>query len=369
MSLIEAQPDPLAHFDINQLIEGSARLRPQQRAVSDSTSAELSFGDLELCSRALAGALASLGLAAGECVLVIGVPRVATVLGICAALRAGLDVALAPPQISVGELTAFAARAKAVAALVGGAYGEIVPLQLVMQSAASCESLRMLCSLEGGDDGAVDLHEFVATDYVVAPEAAAAARLVTCVTGGALRHTQRTLIASALDAATRLRINAGESLVSTLAPATFAGLVAGPLLGLMTGASLHLHGPFAAHDLLADLRARGPSHLLVPRLLAPSLQSAGLLRAEHVASLLLLHRSSGLDEVILQHDDTTVPVFDLCAFGETCLVVEARDADGEPLPVAALPHMIELEGRQILAVRRAPGPGALRLEGEAVTTL
>ena len=55
------------------------------------------------------------------------------------------------------------------------------------------------------------------------------------MTGGALRHTQRTLIASALDAATRLRINAGESLVSTLAPATFAGLVAGPLLGPGTG--------------------------------------------------------------------------------------------------------------------------------------
>ena len=118
MSLVDVQPDPLAHFDINQLIEGSARLRPQQCAVSDSTSAELSFGDLELCSRALAGALASLGLAAGECVRVIGVPRVATVLGVCAALRAGLHVALAPPQISVGELTAFAARAKAVAALV-----------------------------------------------------------------------------------------------------------------------------------------------------------------------------------------------------------------------------------------------------------
>lgn len=369
MSLVDASPDPLAHFDIDPLIEGSGRLRPQQTAFRDDTGATVSFGDLDLCTRAMAGGLASLGLFPGECVLVIAVPRIAGLLGIFAALRAGLNVAVAPPHLGVDELAAFAARAKAVAALVGGPYGEIVPLDLAMRAAATCQSLRMLCALEGGDDGAVDLNEFVTADYVISSAAASAAKLVTIVPGGALRHAQRTLIASAIDAATRLRIGAGQAIVSTLPPASFAGLVAGPLLALITGANLHLHGPFQSQGLLDALRTQAPAHLLVPRALGPSLQDAGLLHGADLAALLLLHRATSLDESVLPFEGVTIPVFDLTAYGETCLIVEPRDADGEALPPAGAPHMIELEGRSLLAVRRAPGTGALRLEGDAVTTL
>jgi acyl-CoA synthetase (AMP-forming)/AMP-acid ligase II len=369
MSLVESVSDPLARFDLDSLIEGCARLRPGRTAVSDGTGARISFAELDLGSRAMAGALASLGLAPGECVLVPGVPRVATLLGIFAALRAGLDVALAPPQLSSAETAAFAARAKCAAALIGGRYGETSPLDTVMQAAATCENLRMLCSLEGGADGAVDLNEFATPDYRIDAACARAARLVTFVPGGALRHTQRTLIAATLDAATRLHLSDDRTLLSTIAPASFAGLVAGPLLALLSGASLHLHGPFLSATLLEDLTTHGPAHLLVPRAVGTLLEEARLLSGRLVASLLLLHRATRADESAIALSPAECPVFDLTAFGETCLLVEPRDAHGDALPPAATPHMIEFDGSSILAARRAPGVGALRFEGEAVTTL
>ena len=238
-----------------------------------------------------------------------------------------------------------------------------------MQVAAGCESLRLIGSLEGEADGAVDLASFAADGHWVEPQGSSSSRIVTYVPGGALRHLQRTLVASALDAVSRLRIHAGQSLISTILPSTFAGLVCGPLMALLGGATLHFHSPFSAATLMEEIAGADAPHLVIPRALGDAICEAGLLTCGRLASVCLLHRAQHLDEFVLPLDPCGVPVFDLTAFGETCLVTEPRDGDGNPLPPAAMAHMIELDGRNILALRRSAGSGALRFEGEAVTLL
>ena len=369
MSLVETTTDPLSRFTVSSLLEGCAGLRPDQCAISDSGGVRLSFAEWHAASRRMAGAMASLGLGPGDCVLLFATPRASTLIGLVAALRAGIDVALVPAHLTGAELRGYAARLRAVAAFAGQAYDGLQPVDTMMEVAAGCESLRLIGSLEGEADGAVDLASFVAEGHWIEPQGSSAARVFTYVPGGALRHLQRTLVASALDAVSRLRIGAGQTLITTIAPSSFAGLVGGPLMALLGGATLRLHGPFSAAGLMEEIAAAGTPHLIIPRALGDAVSDARLPDAGRLASLSLLHRAQRVDESALPLERCHVPVFDLTAFGETCLVVEARNLDGSALPPAMTPHMIELDGRNILALRRGTGSGALRFEGEAVTFL
>ena len=369
MSLVETTPDPLSRFTLSSLLEGCAGLRPDQRAISDSSGVTLTFAEWQSASHRMAGAMTSLGLGPGDCVLLFATPRASTLIGLVAALRAGLDVALVPAHLTPAELRGYAARLRAVAAFAGQPYDGLQPIETMMQVAAGCESLRLIGSLEGEADGAVDLASFAAEGHWIQPQGAAASKVVTYVPGGALRHLQRTLVASALDAVSRLRIRAGQVLISTIMPSSFAGLVSGPLMALLGGATLHFHSPFSAATLMEDIAGADAPHLVIPRALGDAICEAGLLTCGRLASVCLLHRAQHLDEFVQPLEPCSVPLFDLTAFGETCLVTEPRDPEGNPLPPAATDHMIELDGRNILALRRSAGSGALRFEGEAVTFL
>jgi hypothetical protein len=369
MSLVETTTGPLSRFTISSLLEGCAGLRPDQCAISDSSGVTLSFAEWHAASQRMAGAMTSLGLGPGDCALLLATPRASTLIGLVAALRAGLDVALVPAHLTGAELRGYAARLRAVAAFAGQTYDGLQTIDAMMEVAASCETLRLIGSLEGEADGAVDLASFAAEGHWIEPQGSSAARVVTYVPGGALRHLQRTLVASTLDAVSRLRIGAGQTLITTIAPSSFAGLVSGPLMALLSGATLTLHGPFSAAGLMEEIAAAGVPHLIIPRVLGGAVSDARLPQAGRLASLSLLHRAQRVDESSLPLEHCNVPVFDLTAFGETCLVAEARDLEGSALPPAMTPHMIELDGRNILALRRGTGSGALRFEGEAVTFL
>jgi hypothetical protein len=160
-----------------------------------------------------------------------------------------------------------------------------------------------------------------------------------------------------------------HTIVSTIAPASFAGLVAGPFAALLSGAPLHLHGPFHSAEFLAELDAAAPVHLVAPRAMAADLDVAGLLTPRTLASLMLLDRSGETDPppAPVLRPDLSIPVIDLCAFGERALVAEPRAADGSALPPAWEPHMISAGDRSIVAVQRRTGAGTFAFEGAAVS--
>jgi hypothetical protein len=357
--------DPLATFDLDTLITAAARLRPERTFVTDTADASVTFAALDERSRHMAALFASLGLVPGDCLLLAATARCSTIVALAAALRAGLDVALAPPHLTSDETAAFAARTRAVAVAAGNDYGPLSPIETMMGVAAVCQDIRLVGALDGAVDGAVDLSE-----PCTAPlPGASASRIVTYVPGGALRHTQRTLIAAALDYMSQTQLGMQQPLVTTIPPASFAGLVAGPLAALVSGAMLHLHGPFSTAPFLELIEREAPVHLVAPGALASALQQASLLEGDVIASVSLLHRAVRAEETHMPLDGGKTAVFDFTAFGETAAVVEPRDADGLSLPPALTPHMIEVGGRSLTAVRRMPAGGPIRFEGEAVTHL
>ena len=248
-------PDLLDRFDISSLTAGAARLRPDRLAmISRRNGAEdrIDFAELDRRASALAQAFLDLSAKPGECILVAAGASAPCAIAIIAALRAGLDVALAPLHATAGELGALARDTKAVLLAAEAAYGAASPVDALLSVAAIAPDVRLVCCLGIDDiDGAVPLDPVCMhlDDDIRFDTQGRKARLMTLDPNGLIHaHRQRTLLAAALDLATRARIGSTQTIVSTLAPASFAGLVAGPVLGLLTGAPLALHGPFEAES-------------------------------------------------------------------------------------------------------------------------
>ncbi len=362
--------DPLAGFDLETLTRGAARLRPERVAMTDSSGAALTFAALDARADVMAARLVELGLIPGETLMIAGGACVSTCVALLAALRAGLDVALAPLHPAAALLGAFAARVGVNAIAAQTAHGDLAPIEDMFEVAARAPTVRLVCGLGPAPfDGAVDLEAPAADNTPLPAPADRALRIATFAPGGGVvYHQQRTLVASALDLAARARVGMGAPILSTLAPSGFAGLVAGPYLALLTGATLRFHGPFDAAAFLDELAALPPAHVVMPGALAGPLAEGGLIDGARMASLLLLDRTGEARGALAPLGDTRgVAIIDLHAFGEEALIAEPRGADGRPLPAAREPHMIPIDDTTILAVRRREGNGPLAFEGEAVS--
>jgi hypothetical protein len=188
--------------------------------------------------------------------------------------------------------------------------------------------------------------------------------LTRSATGEIVHHKQRTLVAAALDLVTRARIGMRLPIVTTIAPASFAGLCAGPVAALLAGAPLLLHGPFQSAEFSTLLRRWAPAHLVSPATLLGALNGARLVGPQTLASLILVSRHPDLASAVVDASDDageTVPIIDLFAIGERAAVPEPRE-NGRSL--LAEPHYITLEEGNILAVGRGADSA---LEGAAVT--
>ncbi len=154
-------------------------------------------------------------------------------------------------------------------------------------------------------------------------------------------------MAAGLDFVARAKIGRATPILSTLPPTSFAGLVAGPFAALLSGAMLHLHGPFAADDFLKTRDRAGHAHLVVPAAIAPDLESAAIL--EGLASTVLLSRLSAEAGFTSPPSFASpCPLVDLYAIDETAAVAEPRRGASAAQP-APEPHFVGL--------RRSPRAG------------
>ncbi len=104
--------------------------------------------------------------------------------------------------------------------------------------------------------------------------------------------SQSEIVAMALDFASRLRLNAERPILSTLSPASLAGLACGPVAALLVGAPLIWFGPFEAQGFVAALDEAGPCHLIAPESIAADLAAAGLIAPARLESLSLSTRAA-----------------------------------------------------------------------------
>jgi acyl-CoA synthetase (AMP-forming)/AMP-acid ligase II len=370
-----AAHDPFAPFCLDRLISGAARLRPQSSAFGDS-SWGATYGGAAAQAASLAQLLREHGLEPGERIIILGGAEAAVVIAMVGALRAGLEPALAPLDLTVEELAAYATEVQACACIGTTHYGTLATTELMFATAACTPSIRLIGTL-GPDpfDGAVDLSS-QALARLGQPQdetpvkSTTPPKLLTLERKAGklvpLAHNQSTLIAAGLDLVPRARIARETPILSTLPPVTFAGLVAGPVAALLAGTSLHLHGPFDSAGFLSMLDRLGRVYLVAPQAIGQDLVQAGITKG--LASLILASRLADTAPFAPPPPlDCSCRVVDLYAFGESAAVAEERRS-GTPSTLAAQPHYIAFDDTRILVVEaKQDMTGRLELNGRAVT--
>jgi len=177
---------------------------------------------------------------------------------------------------------AIAAAANCTAIVGASSYAEIDLEEVLFETAARSETIRIVATLgPGAADGAIDLAPERLSLRDAKPSVAAdhRPRIGTLSTQNQpIFHEQGALLSAALEFVGKAEIGAGSRLLSTLAPASFASLVTGPIASLLSGAPLTLFGSFQAASLLALLDDTGPPHCVVPAAILPDFERAGLLR-------------------------------------------------------------------------------------------
>jgi len=249
--------DPFAHFGLDTLLSGAARLRPDSVALADRDET-LTYATFASRATALGHLFAEHGLKQGERVVLIGGASTALIVALIAAIRAGLEPALAPIDLSPDELSSYAKAIRAVALIGTTRYGDFAPSDdHYFMAAAKAESIRLVATLGPQDiDGAVDfgceaIKRHSTSAFYTGLERGklsntASAKIFTLRRGdefGPVMHRQSTLIAAGFDFVARAKIGRETPILSLFPPIRFATLVAGPIATLLSGAALHLDGP------------------------------------------------------------------------------------------------------------------------------
>lgn len=371
-------------FDLVSLARSAAQLRAGRLAfVNDAREIEeaLGFAEFDAMARRFAGALHAYGLNAGDTMLIVGCMSPRSFAAVIGGLAAGIDVAVCGAHLDATAIGAFARDISASAIVVEASAQEPADCELAYGAAAAAETIRLVVSLaEDAPDGAISI-EAARDAEPPAWHADKRARILTRESDGrAVAHTQQTLVTAGLDFISQTQIGAGLPIVSTIVPASFAGLICGPLAGLLTGATTIVHVPFNSERLIDRIEKDMPVQLIAPAAIARDIERSSLGTARHLSCLALLTRLPGVPEDLANLAMPTIElegvrIADIIAFGETAVVAERRPANGARQAPLQAQHTIQMDGREVIAVRatkhlldhNGARTTAIALEGAAVS--
>ncbi|MBV1704460.1 MAG: hypothetical protein KGQ28_06605 [Hyphomicrobiales bacterium] len=189
----------------------------------------------------IARRLASLGMRPGGTLLVVGAPVASTSAVAFGGLRAGLELALAPPTLRAAPYREAIDATPFDAVATPAEFEGLHLLDQAMAMAHARPDLRAIFAFGGpARDGVPSLDE--GDDGSERSDAAVVATTGVIVTfspvdGSAAAHRQADMLAAAAQAAVAMRLPRGGASASLLVPGGFAGLVLGPLAALAAGAS------------------------------------------------------------------------------------------------------------------------------------
>ncbi|MEA2839560.1 MAG: hypothetical protein QOF41_890 [Methylobacteriaceae bacterium] len=292
-----ARKHPIAAFSLDALTAGAAKLRPERLALAEAGPGArpqgLNYGAFDGQVRVLAQHLLDLGIMPRERILIFTGARSGCLVAAVAALAAGLEPLLLPIGVGGEEAAAAAQASECVAVLGPTSYGALQLEATLFETAARSETIRLVATLGPGEaDGAIDLApERLQVDSAKSSPATPDIR-PRIGTLNARRepvfHEQSVLLSAALDFLAKAEIGADSRLLSTLAPASFASLVTGPVASLLSGAPLTLFGPFEAASFLAVLDTIGRNHCVLPAAILADFAKAALLRDSVLASAIAI---------------------------------------------------------------------------------
>ena len=264
----------------------------------------------------------------GDSAIAVTAPTAQSVASLVGALRAGLALALSPPEIRARELDAAIVAADATLLVGPLRFAGLSIGDLMSRVAFDQERVSMVALHDGSLPGVLALDEPRENYSIYEPRSAdAQIRLAPMRDGPSARFDEGELIDAARTIVRAARIAPGDAILTTLSCASAAGLAAGPLAALVSGARLNFHAPFDTRAFVAALDAAAPVHLVVPEAIAPALEAAGLLNHGRIASLILSCAS-----------EPEAPAFDEALGDAPVLYVSAGPWGGVRVEVA--PHSV-----------------------------
>ena len=219
---------------------------------------------------------------------------------------------------------------------------------LAMNAAAEAFSIRHVCGF-GSDlpEGMIPLDitaSGLKTDSsrLVVQDARRAA-LVTFEASGsgflAVPRTHLNLIAAGLAIFLESGLPQGATILSALAPSSFAGLTSSFVMWLLSGGTLAMHHPFDENVLVQQIEAERCDTLVAPAPLALRMAEAAILSSmPSLRQVVGLWRSPEQVGSSALWPETGIQMTDVYLFGEAGLFGARRADDGSPAPVMPGPY-------------------------------
>lgn len=321
---VRARAHPLTMFGFDALVAGAARLRPNRIAIRDVGAGEGDIDHAELDRKVdlFRSHLRHFEMQPGERVALACTPSAETLVALMGVIAAGLEPVLAPLGMSSEALAAGARAASAAALIAPASIGGESLEELLFGVAAQTPSIRLIATLGPGTiDGAADMSSAALAAAEPPPPPQERGAQNKKVTIGALSHAgelrfleQGALLANGLGLVAKARVSGAAPLVSLVSPGSTAGLVAGPLASLLSGAPLHFIAPFDAAAFLAHLDMIGPARLVAPRSILPDLNAAGLLTNGALLSCIAIARADD-EHAEVERRSETCPIIEIAADG------------------------------------------------------
>lgn len=323
---------------------------PNRSTFTDGAPRRLTYAEADRVVAAIAGRLRRIGLPT-DSVVGIQLPNIAeNILTILGVMRAGMIAAPLPLLWRRADAIAALSRVGGKALITCRRIGAFSHGEYALHVALDVFSIRYLCGF--GDpmpDGFVAFDDLFGADAIdplppldrEADNPAAHVAAVTFAAGAtgivpaARSHLE--LLAGGLGVLLESGVAEAATILSTLAPASCAGICLTLLPWLMSGGTLVLHHPFEASILGRQWRDERCGVLIVPGPVASRLAETGLFARHGAACLIAPWRSPELlsDSPIWRQRN--VAMVDVAIFGEIGLVAARRDASGQPAALSVGP--------------------------------
>ena len=321
---------------------------PNRKTFTDGAPRRLTFAQADRMVSAIAGRLRKMELPT-DTIVGIQLPNIVeNILAILGVIRAGMIAAPLPLLWRRADAVAALTRVGAKALMTCGHVGSFDHCQLAMHVAADVFSIRYVCGF-GADlpDGVVSFDDLFTTekldpvpalDRERASNPAAHLAAITFDVGEAgivpVARSHLQLLAGGLGVLLESRLVQDATLLSTLAPSSFAGICLTLLPWLLSGGKLLLHHPFDPTVLVGQWRGDDRcGALVVAGAVAFRLAEAGVFSRTAPACVLAPWRSPerlGSSPDWRERDTVLV---DVSIFGEIGAVAARRGPVGRPAPI------------------------------------
>jgi hypothetical protein len=353
---------------------------PNREAFTDGPPLRLTFAEADRMVSAIAGRLCRMGLPI-DTIVGIQLPNIVeNVLTFLGVLRAGMIAAPMPLLWRRADAVDALARVGAKALITCGRVGGFEHCRLATRVAADVFSIRYVCGFgDNLSDGVVPLHDLFSVEKLDPiplldrdGNAAAHLAVINFEIGEdgpvpvARRHLE--LLAGGMCVLSEGRIRQHQSILSTIAPSSFAGICLTLVPWLLTGGTLALHHAFYPDLFAAQQRDERCGTMILPAPIVFRFADTGLFDSENPATVLAEWRSPDrLAGSALWRQQATTLV-DVPVFGEAGLVAGRRGEDGRPLPIPLGPAFSprEGEGAAVFAEFKPTAMNTLALRGPMV---